>query len=628
VLFNTVTYAYFFATVFIVSWLFAPWRRARLGFLLVASYVFYAGWTFVGFEALRASFPGFSQLFGAAGTRFWMLVFESIKYVPLLFCATSIDFHLGVALGRLTDPRRRKLLLLGTIALNVGILVFFKYWNWGADSFTWLMQVLFDVDIGDIHLRVELPIGISFFCFMSLSYVIDVYRGTIPYCRSYLDYLTYISFFPHLVAGPIIRGRDLLPHLERDTHLTAETGGEGLFLIAAGLFKKVVIGDYIAVNFVDRVFAEPASYSAVEAMAAMYGYAVQVYCDFAGYSDVAIGSALLLGYRFKINFDAPFKSTNIVEFWRRWHISLSTWLRDYVYIPLGGSRKGDLRQYLNIFLTMLICGVWHGAAWTYFVFGCIQGVAVGATHWVHEVRKRQRPWRELLLALAVTVALWLGLRELAGALGRPGLALLVGALLAGAWLVVGILALAGWIEELAKRDEGLARILDRGRQVHSVVVVAAFLATLMWLVRGVVHDWFEVILPYRYLLAVALVVAGPLGWRYVRLRPTTVLGVVANFTFVALTFTMFRAASLDKAWAMYERLLSLTTYTPNLHQNVLLVILGALLLQWTPRKIYDRARELFILAPAPVQATVLFAVALALREAASSEAVPFVYFQF
>jgi alginate O-acetyltransferase complex protein AlgI len=553
VLFNTITYAYFFAAVFAISWLLAPWRKVRLRFLLVSSYVFYAGWTFVGWE----------RLFAAEGAELYGEIFESVKYVPLLFVATSIDFYLGVLLDRIEDARKRKLMLIGTVCLNVGILVFFKYWNWGADTFMWAIERFAETPPPDVHVRVDLPIGISFFCFMSLSYVIDVYRRDIPACRSYLSYLTYISFFPHLVAGPIIRGRDLLPHLERRTHLTAETGGEGLFLIASGLFKKVVIGDYIAVNFVDRVFAEPTSYSAVETMCAMYGYAVQVYCDFAGYSDVAIGSALLLGYRFKINFDAPFKSTNIVEFWRRWHISLSTWLRDYVYIPLGGSRKGSFRKYLNIFLTMLICGVWHGAAWTYFVFGCIQGVALGITHWFQELRKD--PLAALANARGLLMLVGLNVVVLGPVLylyGHPGIQILLGL------VVVGGLALAALVWGLEKLFGEAAR------------------------------------------------------W------PVRVLSVAANFTFVGLTFTMFRAASLDKAGAMYERLVTFTTYTPNLHHNVMLIILGALVLQWAPRNLYDLARERFIRAPAALQAAVLVAVAFALREAASADAVPFVYFQF
>jgi D-alanyl-lipoteichoic acid acyltransferase DltB (MBOAT superfamily) len=552
-LFNTVTYALFFPAVFAVSWLLAPWRKVRLGFLLVSSYVFYAGWTFVGAEALMA----------AEGDDFWRAVLSSIKYVPLLFVATSIDYYLGVLLDRIEDARRRKAMLLATVFVNVGILVFFKYYNWGADTFIWAMRTFFALDVPDIHLRVELPIGISFFCFMSLSYVVDVYRRHIPACRSYLNYLTYISFFPHLVAGPIIRGRDLLPHLERDTHLTAKTGGEGLFLIAAGLFKKVVIGDYIAVNFVDRVFAEPTTYSSIEVMTAMYGYAVQVYCDFAGYSDVAIGSALLLGYRFKINFDAPFKSTNIVEFWRRWHISLSTWLRDYVYIPLGGSRHGAFRKYLNIFLTMLICGIWHGAAWTYFVFGCIQGLQLSITHWFTEFRaapaKALASVKGLIGVIALTVlACWPILHYF----GHPGINWLLYLLCGGGAAV----ALVVWISE-------------------------------------------------RYL--------GPRAK-----LPLRIFCIAMNFTFVGLTFTMFRAASLDKAGAMYERLITLTTYTPNLHASVVAIVLFALALQWTPRSAYDWARDAFIKAPAAAQATVLFAIAIILREAATADAVPFVYFQF
>ena len=185
-LFNTTTYAYFFVTVFIATWLLAPWRKIRLGVMLCASYVFYAGWTFVGWDAL-------SQ---AQGQAFWWQLALSIKYIPLLFIATSIDFWLGVFLDKTEDPRKRKMVAIATIVLNIGILVFFKYWNWGADTVIWLAQHGFGVTLPDIHFRVELPIGISFFCFMSLSYVIDVYRKTIPASRNYLDYLTYISFFP------------------------------------------------------------------------------------------------------------------------------------------------------------------------------------------------------------------------------------------------------------------------------------------------------------------------------------------------------------------------------------------------------------------------------------------------
>lgn len=554
-LFNTITYAYFFSVVFVVSWALHSFPRTRLAFLLGASYVFYAGWTFVGWERLVA----------AHGPARWALVFESVKFVPILFVGTSLDYWLGVWLDRIDEPSRRRWMLLATVAINVGILVFFKYWNWGADTFLWLFRDKLGFAVPDVHLRVDLPIGISFFCFMSLSYVVDVYRRTIPACRSYLEYLTYISFFPHLVAGPIVRGRDLLPHLALPTRLSAAAGGEGLFLIATGLVKKVVIGDYIAVNFVDRVFAEPTSYSAVESLGAMYGYAIQVYCDFSGYSDVAVGSALLLGYRFKINFDQPYKASNVAEFWRRWHISLSTWLRDYVYFTLGGSKRGVFRKYVNVFLTMLLCGVWHGAAWTYVVFGCVQGLGVALTHWAKEqllpARGRELA-RLLVVGLVGTWVLDLVASGLARSFGLVGLPVMFRLLLGGAWLVLALLAI--------------------GRSA-----------------LGARAD-----LPLR------------------------AVGVLANFTFVALSFAMFRASSLDKVSVLFERLLTLTTYTPNFPLTVAAVMAGALVLQWLPRAWGEEARERFIASPAFAQAVVLVAVAFALRKAASMEAVPFVYFQF
>ncbi|MBM4359616.1 MAG: MBOAT family protein [Deltaproteobacteria bacterium] len=554
-LFNTITYAYFFSVVFAVSWLLHRHPRARLGFLLAASYVFYAGWTFVGFQRLVA----------AHGAERWALVVESVKFLPILFVGTSIDWLLGVWLDRIEDARRRRWMLVATILLNVGILIFFKYWNWGASMFLWLFRERLGIAVPDPRLEVELPIGISFFCFMSLSYVIDVYRRTIPACRSYLNYLAYVSFFPHLVAGPIVRGRDLLPHLERPTRLTASTGGEGFFLIATGLFKKVVVGDYLAVNFVDRVFAEPMSYSGLESLSALYCYSIQLYCDFSGYSDIAIGSALLLGYRFKINFDQPFKAGHVADFWRRWHISLSSWLRDYVYFTLGGSKRGDTRKYLNVFLTMLICGIWHGAAWTFVFFGLVNGLGVAGTHWVREKllpARGQALGRALTIAVVASLVVDLAMAFFARGFALPGLSDATRMLLVGAWISVGVVALL---------RHGL----------------------------GDASAW-----------------------------PARIIGVAGTFTYASFGFVFFRASSLEKASALFERIGTLTTYAPNLHASVLGVLAGALVLQWLPRRWGEVARERFIAAPAFAQAVILFAIAFALRKAASMETVPFVYFQF
>lgn len=210
-----------------------------------------------------------------------------------------------------------------------------------------------------------------------MSYTIDIYRGQLKPLSNWLDYLFYLSFFPQLVAGPIVRARDFIPQIRQNpVVVTREMFGTGVFLILTGLFKKAIISDYISLNFVDRIFDEPLLYSGFECLMGIYGYALQIYCDFSGYSDMAIGIALLLGFRFPKNFDAPYKSATITEFWRRWHISLSTWLRDYLYISLGGNRKGRIRTYGNLLLTMLLGGLWHGAAVRFILWGGLHGAAL------------------------------------------------------------------------------------------------------------------------------------------------------------------------------------------------------------------------------------------------------------
>ena len=229
---------------------------------------------------------------------------------------------------------------------------------------------------GEFHaLDIFLPVGISFFTFQSLSYTIDIYRGELKPLKSLLDYAFYVSFFPQLVAGPIVRARDFVPQIHKPLLVTNEMFGKGAFLIMAGLFKKAVISDYISVNFVERIFDNPALYSGLENLLGVYGYTLQIYCDFSGYSDMAIGLALWLGFRFPQNFNTPYKSDSITDFWRRWHISLSSWLRDYLYISLGGSRKGEVRTYVNLIITMLLGGLWHGANWNFILWGALHGVA-------------------------------------------------------------------------------------------------------------------------------------------------------------------------------------------------------------------------------------------------------------
>lgn len=293
------------------------------------------------------------------------------------------DFLIGKRIALATNKQLKRRWLTLSLIIDLSLLGFFKYFNFIADALSNIIIGL-GVLLGNGSLAstqwhevsIVLPVGISFFTFQSISYVVDLYRGEVKPLRRWIDYLFYISFFPQLVAGPIVRAKDFIPQIARTPRLTRGDFGRGLVLVMVGLFKKVVISDYISINFVDRVFDSPSLYSGVENLLASYGYTLQIYCDFSGYSDMAIGLALFLGFRFRKNFDVPFNSATITEFWRRWHISLSSWLRDYLYIPLGGNRKGKARTYLNLLITMLLGGLWHGATWQFVLWGAMHGVAL------------------------------------------------------------------------------------------------------------------------------------------------------------------------------------------------------------------------------------------------------------
>ena len=288
----------------------------------------------------------------------------------LLILSTIIDYAIANFIYKSNSKRDRTAWLVLSLVINLGFLAYFKYTNF-------LLGIANDLQLGHFHVvDIVLPVGISFYTFQVLSYTIDVYRGLLKPAKNIFDFGFYISFFPHLVAGPIVRASLFLPQIHTDIKITKDDRAAAVFLILTGLFKKAVISDYISVNFVDRVFDTPVLYSGFENLMAVYGYAMQIYCDFSGYSDMAIGVALLLGYRLGINFNQPYQSASITEFWRRWHISLSSWLRDYLYVPLGGNRKGKLRQYVNLFITMLLGGLWHGASWNFVFWGFLHGVAL------------------------------------------------------------------------------------------------------------------------------------------------------------------------------------------------------------------------------------------------------------
>lgn len=309
-------------------------------------------------------------------------------FLFLLIFVTVIDYTSGLLINRVSGKWARKSWLLLSLISNLGLLAYFKY----AGFITETVNKLFGTDLKVFDLLsalsnytlgtsfdisyIILPVGISFFTFQSLSYTIDVYRKKMAPVSNIIDFGFYVSFFPHLVAGPIVRASVFIPQIYQEFHLTKREFGHSLFMISKGLIKKIIISNFIAVNFVDRVFDAPALYSGFENLMAIYGYGLQIYCDFSGYTDIAIGVALILGFRLPVNFNSPYKAVNITDFWKRWHISLSQWLKDYLYISMGGNRKGKLRTLINLMITMLIGGLWHGASLRFIIWGGLHGIGL------------------------------------------------------------------------------------------------------------------------------------------------------------------------------------------------------------------------------------------------------------
>jgi alginate O-acetyltransferase complex protein AlgI len=338
-LFTTQKFLFFFLVVFTSYWVI-PWRRPRVWLLLAASYYFYASW--------------------------------NAQLARLIFLTTVCDFFIARGIAATTVPWRRRALMLLSVIGNLGVLSYFKYANFFLQS---LEEVLHAAGASASFpvLSVVLPVGISFYTFEAISYTVDVFRGKIPAERNLDHFLLFILFFPHLVAGPIVRASDFLPQANRPKRLSWPRFVVGGRLVLLGLFKKMVIADRMAL-LVDPVFADPGRFESAVVWMAAVAYSIQIYCDFSGYSDIALGTARLLGYRLTVNFNMPFASPNMSELWRRWHMSLSSWIRDYVYFPLGGSRGTPLRTAFNLLFAMTLCGLWHGANWTFVAWGAINGV--------------------------------------------------------------------------------------------------------------------------------------------------------------------------------------------------------------------------------------------------------------
>ncbi len=337
-LFNSSFFMFFFLFVLVFNRLFSRNKRAKVIFLTFMSIYFY---------------------YKSSGIYFYLVIISSM-----------IDYFTGYKIALSETRAQKKKYLLLSLFTNLGLLGYFKYTFFILGTFGLRNTPPFN------SLNIFLPVGISFFTFQSMSYTIDIYRGKLEPEKNFIDFLFFVSFFPQLVAGPIVRASDFLPQIYQEKYITKADIGRAMFLIIAGLIKKAVIADYISINFIDRIFEFPARHTGVENLLALYAYSLQIYCDFSGYSDMAIGLALLLGFRLPDNFNSPYKSKTITELWQRWHISLSTWLKDYLYIPLGGNRKGTFNTYRNLMLTMLLGGLWHGAAWRFVIWGGMHGIAL------------------------------------------------------------------------------------------------------------------------------------------------------------------------------------------------------------------------------------------------------------
>jgi len=451
-LFPTTDFALFFCLVFVGHWVLNHRPVAWKVFMIGASYVFYSWWD-------------------------WRFV--------VLLAGISLLAQVGaVVVARQAEVDRRRAAAIAAVALLLAPLAYFKYYGFVSVNLSNAFQGL-GVHVGLPLADVVLPVGVSFFTFMAVSYVVDVARGDAP-VASAIDAFLYLSFFPHLVAGPIVRANQLIPQLDvrRDQRHVDVTGAA--WLIFGGLFKKVVISSYVADTIVNPVFGDPARHSALEAVFAAIGYAVVIYSDFSGYTDIAIGVAKLLGFEFPRNFDRPYSARTLQEFWRRWHMTLSQWLRDYLYIPLGGNQRGPRRTAINIMLTMVLGGLWHGAGWTFVFWGALHGGGIVAGRWHRARRPDTRPetaavlWGQRTATFAFVCLGWVFFRadSLGTAFGLLG-RLIVGwttpTLLVGP-LLIGTIALSLGMQFA---PQGLSeRIRDRVATLQPVAMGLLFSGVL------------------------------------------------------------------------------------------------------------------------------------------------------
>ncbi len=468
-------------------------------------YIVFLGLAVAGFWTLSGQ-PRLRMLFVFAASCLFYMAWHP-AYIFLILTSTLVDYVVGLRIHASNEETTRKRWLIVSLVSNLGLLGLFKYFNFASQATADVLHLLFGVTIEHPpFLNVLLPVGISFYTFQTLSYTIDIYRRKLEPTRDFIKFAVFVTYFPQLVAGPIVRATELLPQLSRKITLKTEQVTQGLFLIATGLVKKVAIADYLSVNLVDRVFDQPELYSSAEVIIALYGFTMQIYCDFSGYTDCARGSAKLMGLELPRNFDRPYQSASPAEFWRRWHMTLSTWLRDYLYYPLGGSRVSPLRAYWNLWLTMFLIGIWHGASWTFVFYALLQSMAMVIHRFFHRRSGRSRD------------------------------------------------------------------------------------AIDSWFVRGFKVFW--------------------------------------AMQFVVFSRILFRANSLDNAIDVTSRLGEASWSVAQISWGIGALLLGTFAVHYTPKGWFESIERAFMQMPAPAQGVALACVGFALSFVATSEVVPYIYFQF
>ena len=451
-LFHSLQFLLFLPVVFALYWAVADRTTLRKVLLVVASLIFYMAW--------------------------------NPAPVVLLLWLTLVDWGVGRWLRRTEGRTARKAILSLSVVNNLGLLFLFKYADWITQSVVDAAALL-DVQLVYRPLGLILPVGLSFIVFQGMSYTIDVYSRELSTRESWLDVAVFMTFFPHVVAGPIVRASDFLPQVDDKPTLDDARGARALVRIATGMFKKLVIADFLAANIVDRVFADPGNYTGLEVTTAVFAYTLQIYYDFSAYSDIAIGTAALFGFVLKENFDKPYLSPNLFEFWRRWHMSLGSWLRDYLYIPLGGNRGSKTRTLVNLMITMILGGVWHGADWRFVVWGLSHGIGLSLTRiwWWTFGKVKQPTWLHTAVCTLITFVIVVECRIVFRAKDmahakvmfleqlKPGWSLASSANLTGSLGLVLLAAVVGHLAPQRWYDRGVAQFTRLPVAVRALLLV-------------------------------------------------------------------------------------------------------------------------------------------------------------